>query len=85
MNRYRGRFPDGDVTVLIDFYIHGRSRIDGDNCEKLVADALQDAGVIGNDDQVFDCHWRIHRVASKDDQRTVVRVATAEDTGPLVQ
>lgn len=69
----RGAFPEGEVRVEIEFHVFG-VQPDGDNAEKLVLDALQDAGVVGNDRQVKDCHWALFR-AAKDQQRTVVRVA----------
>lgn len=69
----RGAFPEGEVRVEIEFHVFG-VQPDGDNAEKLVLDALQDAGVVTNDRQVKDCHWALF-ASPKADQRTVVRVA----------
>lgn len=49
---YRGRHPSGDVFVYAAFYVNKRSRADGDNLFKLVADAMEEAGVVTNDIQI---------------------------------
>lgn len=53
----QGLFLAAPVGVRIAFYYKGSSG-DGDNMEKLVLDALQEAGVITNDRQVRHMEWR---------------------------
>lgn len=56
-SKHQGLFPAG-VRVGVDlyFYVAGASG-DGDNMEKLVLDALQQAGVLANDKQVRSMRW----------------------------
>jgi Holliday junction resolvase RusA-like endonuclease len=72
--RHRGEFPEGAVHVACEFHVHRGKLPDGDNCEKLVWDALQDAGVIADDQQVKSWSGRV--IACEDGhERTVVTVS----------
>lgn len=52
----RGRAPfEGPVSMTLKFYRKDRTRVDGDNLEKAVADALNGT-VYLDDDQVVECH-----------------------------
>ena len=53
-------------------------RGDGDNVLKAVADALTDAGVWPDDDQVVDWHIRKRYAARNEKARTIIRVREAE-------
>jgi Holliday junction resolvase RusA-like endonuclease len=52
-------------------------RGDGDNVLKAVADALTDAGIWPDDDQVVDWHIRKRYAARNELPRTVIRIARA--------
>ena len=46
----------GPVELTVWFYRGDKRRVDGDNCEKAIADSLN--GIVWLDDQqVIDCHW----------------------------
>lgn len=68
----RVRFEDNIVRIDLEFHCR-QWRGDGDNCEKLVLDALQKADVIKNDKNVHESRWRVFLDPSEE-ERTVVRV-----------
>ena len=69
--QHRGRFPEGPVIVDTEFDVNPRSRADEDNLRKLVLDAMQNAGVFGNDHQVTG-GTTARRIVSTGKERTVV-------------
>ena len=75
---YRGRYPSEPILVYAVFCVNARSQADGDNLFKLVADAMQEAGVVGNDRQI-----RKHIVemvtVPYGEERTVVWFGTEEE------
>ena len=66
------RFAGNNVRVELEFFCR-QWRGDGDNCEKLILDALQKADVITNDKQVHECRWRVY-LDPAIEERTVVKV-----------
>lgn len=74
LRRHHGKFVRSDqLSVRIEFHFVGGARPgDIDNLQKLVLDALQDAGVIPNDLQIVELYARIIRPSVAD--KTVVSV-----------
>ena len=71
--RYRDAFPPRtELSVRIMFYVSGRRAGDIDNLEKLVLDALQDSGAVGNDMWITECHSTVDRCAKGEDRTAVV-------------
>lgn len=53
INKMPFEFPiTGDVVVLTQLFIKGRTKVDGDNLHTSLLDVLQKAGVIADDEQV---------------------------------
>lgn len=78
---YRGRYGAEKIMVYCDFYCWWRQpqhEPDGDNLFKLVADAMEEAGVLDNDRQIRKHIVEVHEVP-KDQQRTVVLFGTREE------
>ena len=71
--KYRGAFaPRTELSVRLMFYVSGRRAGDIDNLEKLVLDALQDAGVVGNDMWITECHSTVDRCVKGEDRTAIV-------------
>jgi Holliday junction resolvase RusA-like endonuclease len=78
---YRGRYGDKTIWVACDFFCWWRQpqhEPDGDNLFKLLADAMEEAGVVNNDRQIRKHLVEVHKV-EKDEQRTVVWFGTPEE------
>ena len=64
------------------FYVHVRNPVhlpDGDNLWKLVADAMEEAGVVDNDRQITKSIQEVIEVGTPEEQRTVVWFGTKEE------
>lgn len=66
------RFDDCDVAVRVAFHVSGRRAADGDNLMKLVLDAIQDAGVVGNDMRVTEGHYTVDKCPRGEDRTELV-------------
>ncbi len=68
------------VAVAIDLYLHGKRRIDVDNCAKSILDGMN--GVVYLDDnQVVDLRVRKLRVKNRERQRVEIEVREANSDG----
>lgn len=65
-------FNDCDVTVRAAFHVSGRRAADGDNLMKLVLDAIQDAGVVGNDMRITEGHYTVDRCPKGRDRTELI-------------
>lgn len=48
---------DSKVRVFTDFYVPGKTKVDGDNLHTSILDILQDAKIISDDSKVLEGHW----------------------------
>jgi len=81
-NRYRGRYGKQRIMAYAVFYVHVRNPVhlpDGDNLWKLVADAMEEAGVVDNDRQITKSIQEVIEVGTPEEQRTVVWFGTKEE------
>jgi Holliday junction resolvase RusA-like endonuclease len=67
------RFGDEAVSLSATFYFY-RYQGDADNCLKLIADAIQKAGVITNDKQIHEWHAYVRFAGSAEEECTRVRI-----------
>lgn len=85
LQRRQQPYP-GPVGVRLTLWMEKarRTKGDGDNAEKLIFDCLQRGrraygGVILNDNQIDECHWRIRRAVPGEAPRTEIVVYTLDD------
>lgn len=64
------------VAVCIDLYLHGKRRIDVDNCAKSILDGMNKI-VYADDNQVVDLRVRKLRVKNREHQRVEIEVREA--------
>lgn len=64
------RIPEGiELKLVAKFYRDSRRRVDLDNLEKALNDALQDAGILPDDSQIVESHT--FKGYDKENPRTV--------------
>lgn len=71
--RYQGVYPPKtELSIRMMFHVSGRRAGDIDNLQKLVLDAIQDAGVVSNDMYVTEIHGSVDRCQKGQDRTAVV-------------
>lgn len=51
----------GEVYIMTEFYLIGRTRVDGDGMHTSILDILQDARIISDDNNCIDGHYKKHK------------------------